>query len=77
MAAFSHVPVLLDETLEGLRIRPDGIYLDGTVGGAGHSGEIARRLGPEGKLFCFDKDPETAGYFQSFPHWGKTLLLFG
>ncbi len=58
MAAFSHVPVLLDETLEGLRIRPDGIYLDGTVGGAGHSGEIARRLGPEGKLFCFDKDPE-------------------
>mgnify|MGYP003223146992 CR=1 FL=1 len=41
---FVHIPVLLHEVLEGLAIRPDGIYVDGTVGGAGHSTEIAKRL---------------------------------
>ena len=41
---FNHIPVLLDECLEGLNIRPDGIYCDGTAGGAGHSREIAKRL---------------------------------
>lgn len=41
---FSHVPVLLDACLEGLNIRPDGIYVDGTAGGAGHSRAIAERL---------------------------------
>ena len=40
---FSHIPVLLNETLEGLNIKPDGIYVDGTAGGAGHSKEIAKR----------------------------------
>ena len=44
MAEFSHTPVLLAECLEGLRIRPDGVYVDGTAGGAGHSREIAKRL---------------------------------
>ena len=58
MTGFEHVPVLLNETLDGLNIHPDGIYLDGTVGGAGHSLEIAKRLGQNGKLFCLDKDPE-------------------
>ena len=58
MTGFEHVPVLLNETLDGLAIRPDGIYLDGTVGGAGHSLEIARRLSRNGRLFCLDKDPE-------------------
>jgi len=55
---FSHIPVLLNEVLDGLDIKPDGIYVDGTVGGAGHSGEIAKRLGDDGKLYCFDQDAE-------------------
>ena len=54
---FSHVPVLLEECLEGLAIRPDGIYLDGTAGGAGHSREIARRL-TTGRLISLDQDPD-------------------
>ena len=53
---FSHIPVLLPECLEGLRIRPDGTYLDGTAGGGGHSAEIARRL-TTGRLIALDKDP--------------------
>ncbi len=52
---FSHVSVLLEESVDALRIRPDGIYADGTTGGGGHSLEIARRL-TTGRLFCFDKD---------------------
>lgn len=54
---FSHIPVLLNETLEGLNIRPDGIYVDGTAGGAGHSKEIAKRL-CTGKLVALDRDPD-------------------
>ena len=52
---FSHKSVLLDECIEALRIRPDGIYLDGTLGGAGHSYEIARRL-TTGRLIGVDRD---------------------
>ena len=55
---FSHRPVLLDECLEGLDIKPDGIYVDGTAGGAGHSREIAKRL-KNGLLIAIDQD-ETA-----------------
>lgn len=55
---FSHRPVLLDECIEGLSIRPDGVYVDGTTGGAGHSFEIASRL-TSGRLICLDQD-ETA-----------------
>ena len=54
---FSHIPVLLNETLEGLNIKPDGIYVDGTAGGAGHSKEIAKRL-IGGKLIALDRDPD-------------------
>ena len=53
--AYSHRPVLLDECIEGLRIRPGGLYLDGTLGRAGHSREIARRL-DTGRLVCIDRD---------------------
>ena len=53
-----HVPVLLDEVLEYLNVRSGGVYCDATVGLAGHSSEIARRLGGKGRLICFDRDPQ-------------------
>lgn len=53
-----HVPVLLKESVDGLAIRPDGIYVDVTFGGGGHSIEILRRLGPNGRLFGFDQDED-------------------
>ena len=55
---FHHLPVLLDECLDGLAIRPDGAYLDCTLGGAGHSGEIFKRLGPNGLLVGIDRDAD-------------------
>ncbi len=55
---FKHIPVLLNEVLEGLSIKPDGIYVDGTVGGAGHSKEIAKRLTEKGLLIGLDRDPD-------------------
>jgi 16S rRNA (cytosine1402-N4)-methyltransferase len=54
---FNHVPVLLNETLDGLQIKPDGIYVDCTLGGAGHSSEIAKRLST-GLLIGLDRDPD-------------------
>jgi 16S rRNA (cytosine1402-N4)-methyltransferase len=53
-----HVPVLLDEVLEYLNVRPGGVYCDATVGLAGHSSAIAKRLGAKGRLICFDRDPQ-------------------
>ena len=53
-----HVPVLLTETLEFLRVQPGSTIADCTLGLAGHSAEIARRLGPKGRLIAFDRDPE-------------------
>ncbi len=53
--AFYHQPIMLEQVIEGLHIRPDGTYVDCTTGGAGHSKEIARRL-ETGKLICIDKD---------------------
>ena len=53
-----HVPVLLKESVDGLDIQPDGVYVDVTYGGGGHSREIMRRLGPKGLLFGFDQDED-------------------
>ena len=53
-----HVPVLLNESIDGLDIKPDGIYVDVTFGGGGHSKEILRRLGEKGHLYSFDQDPD-------------------
>ena len=53
-----HVPVLLQESIDGLAIQPGGVYVDVTFGGGGHSREILRRLGPEGRLYSFDQDAD-------------------
>ncbi len=56
--AYEHKPVLFDEVLEALAIRADGFYIDGTFGRGGHSRAILQRLGPQGQLLAFDKDPD-------------------
>lgn len=53
-----HHPVMLEQCLEGLNIQPDGVYVDVTFGGGGHSKAILERLGPEGRLVAFDQDPD-------------------
>jgi 16S rRNA (cytosine1402-N4)-methyltransferase len=56
--SFSHISVLLNETIEALDIKPDGIYIDGTLGGGGHSYEICKRLGEKGRLIGIDRDTD-------------------
>lgn len=59
MGSFEHVSVMLGEAVSALDVKPDGIYVDGTAGGAGHSKEIALRLDPQkGRLIAFDRDPD-------------------
>lgn len=55
---FKHIPVLLDECIEGLKIKEDGIYVDCTLGGAGHSSEIIKRLSSKGRLIGIDQDAD-------------------
>ena len=55
---FKHIPVLLNECIEGLNINPDGIYVDGTLGGAGHSSQIIKKLSSKGILIGIDRDEE-------------------
>jgi len=55
-----HVPVLLKESVDGLDIQPDGIYVDVTFGGGGHSKEILSRLSKKGHLYSFDQDADAA-----------------
>lgn len=78
---FKHYSVLLNESLEGLAIKPDGIYVDGTAGGAGHSLEIAKRL-DSGRLIAIDRDPDAikvaserlAGYNATLVHSNYTEI---
>jgi 16S rRNA (cytosine1402-N4)-methyltransferase len=82
-----HNPVLLHDSVDGLHIKPEGIYVDVTFGGGGHSREILKRLGPNGKLFAFDQDEDAlANAFaderfilinQNFRHIKKFLRLYG
>ena len=59
---FKHTTVLLEEAVDGLAIKPDGIYVDCTLGGAGHSSRILSKLGEHGKLFAFDQDAVALGH---------------
>lgn len=61
VAGTYHIPVLLTESIDGLGIKPAGVYVDVTFGGGGHSREILRRLGPQGRLFSFDQDADAEG----------------
>ena len=54
-----HIPVMLNETLEGLAIKPNGVYVDVTFGGGGHAREILKRLDNTGRLYAFDQDIDT------------------
>ena len=55
---FKHKPVMLEECINGLNIRPNGIYVDGTLGGAGHSKEILKKLSNDGLLIGIDRDED-------------------
>lgn len=69
--AFSHTSVLLEETIEGLKIRPEGTYVDGTLGGGGHSAGIAGKLGSSGRLIGIDQDEA------AIEAAGRRLMEFG
>ena len=62
MILVKHYSVLLDEAIAGLAIKPDGIYVDGTLGYGGHSSEILKRLNEQGHLYAFDQDKEALAY---------------
>lgn len=78
MEQYSHRPVLLDECVSGLNIKPEGCYLDGTLGRAGHSLEIAKRL-TTGRLFCIDRDMAAieAGRERLAPYGDRVTFLHG
>ncbi|MCM1348065.1 MAG: 16S rRNA (cytosine(1402)-N(4))-methyltransferase RsmH [Firmicutes bacterium] len=64
-----HIPALLNESLEALQIRPDGVYVDATFGGGGHSRAILERLGPQGHLYAFDQDDEAVARAMTDPRF--------
>lgn len=73
---FKHKSVLLDETIENLNIRPDGIYVDGTLGGAGHSSEIAKRLSGQGRLIGIDQDADAiAAATERLSEYGERVTI--
>lgn len=71
-----HVPALLEESVSLLDIRPDGVYADATFGGGGHSREILKHLGPEGKLFGFDRDRDAIQNIPDDPRFTFVLSDF-
>ena len=74
---FKHIPVLLDETIEGLNIKENGIYVDGTAGGGGHSAEILKRL-TTGKLISIDRDPDAVSVLtQRFRRNENAIVIKG
>ncbi len=73
----SHITVLLHEAVEGLALRPDGVYVDGTFGRGGHSRLILSQLGPNGRLIAFDKDPAAIAVGQTWDDARFTLVHRG
>ncbi len=65
MTAFNHVPVLFHETIDALNINPDGVTVDCTAGGGGHSAAVLERLSEKGRLICFDRDPDAIAVLQA------------
>ena len=74
---FSHIPVMLEECMEGLDLKPGGVYFDGTVGGAGHSYEILKRTAPDGRLIATDLDDEAiAAATQRLSEYGDRFEIY-
>lgn len=73
---FAHIPVMLNECLDALAIKPDGIYVDGTVGGGGHSIEIVKRLNEKGRLIAVDRDEEALIAAAERLHFFKDKVTF-
>ena len=76
---YTHRPVLLEECIQGLAIRPDGLYIDGTLGRGGHSEEIVKRLTQGGRLICIDRDSQAieAGKARLAPWAERITFLHG
>ena len=73
---FEHVTVLQQESVDGLNIKEDGVYVDCTLGGAGHSQLILSKLGANGRLFCFDQDQMALDYAKEiFCHDSRVTLI--
>jgi len=70
----AHVPVLLEEALDALVPRPDGVYVDGTFGRGGHSRVLLQRLGPRGRVIAFDRDPEAIAFGRTWNEPRLTLV---
>ncbi|MCL1042718.1 MULTISPECIES: 16S rRNA (cytosine(1402)-N(4))-methyltransferase RsmH [Shewanella] len=74
---FAHLSVLLTETVAGLNIKPDGIYIDGTFGRGGHSREVLKQLGPDGRLIAIDRDPQAIAAAEQFADDARFSIVHG
>lgn len=78
MINFSHVSVLLNESVDMLSVKPEGVYVDGTAGGGGHSAEILKRLNENGRLYSIDRDPDAiATVTKRFEGDKRSIVLHG
>jgi 16S rRNA (cytosine1402-N4)-methyltransferase len=76
--AFSHIPVLFNETIDSLRVKPDGVYVDCTAGGGGHAAAVLERLSPAGRLIAIDRDPDAiANLKEKFRGEPRLTLVHG
>lgn len=74
---FAHLSVLLEETIDGLNIKPNGIYIDGTFGRGGHSRQVLNRLGKDGRLIAIDRDPQAIEASKQFAHDERFQIVHG